>query len=277
MFTEIIGRPGFSERGLGMKFFLTLAALASLVAFAPTAGAPRRCSLALKPIEKFDAAEYVFTGKVAEVVGPLKSKRSGEVWGLLVDVDEKVHAPAPLAARAEVFPFHLGADCGDEPWDKEELTRYFPAGAKVRVIAVKSKVFKDSAADGTVRLDAFLYDRGNLAQNEADGAQMTSASTVYDYANFKKPTEEEQTDENEPVTDARWSLPDFELRKDLLRLRRADAEAERLQILDRLSAFPGEHNLNFAAIARRFVKDAGALAGLLKKREEAVARRRPTS
>lgn len=258
-----------------MKFFLTFAALASLVLPVP-AGASRRCSLALKPIEKFDDAEYVFTGKVAEVVGPFKSKRSGEVWGLLVDVDEKVHAPSPLAARAEVFPFHLGADCSDVPWDKQELTRYFSTGAKVRVIAVRSRVFKEAAADGTVRLDAYLYDKGDLARNELGGAQMTSASTVYDYANFKKPAEE-QTDENEPLHDARWSLPDFELRKDLLRLRRAEAEAERVQILDRLAAYPSEHNVDFAAITRRFVKDAQSLSGLLKKRDEAVARRRPAS
>ena len=258
-----------------MKFFLTFAALASLVAAVPV-GASRRCSLGLKPIDKFDAAEYVFTGKVAEVVGPLKSKRSGEVWGLLVDVDEKLHAPSPLAARAEVFPFHLGADCSDVPWDKQELTRYFPTGAKVRVIAVKSLVFKEPAADGIVRLDAYLYDKGDLSRNELDGTQMTSASTVYDYAGFKKP-EEDETDENEPLQDARWSLPQFELRKDLLRLRRADAETERLQILERLAAYPGEHYVDFAAVARRFVKDAQALSGLLKKREAVVASRRPAS
>ncbi|MCA1613171.1 MAG: hypothetical protein LC800_03235 [Acidobacteria bacterium] len=258
-----------------MKFFLAWVALASLVTAAP-AGGSRRCSLSLKPIEKFDADEFVFTGKVAETVGPLKSKRSGEVWGVLVDVDEKVHAPASLGARAEVFPYHLGADCSDVPWDKQELARFFPPGAKVRVIAVRSRVFKEPAADGAVRLDVYLYDRGDLARNALDGAQMTSASTVYEYADFKKP-EGEQTDENEPLMDARWSLPEFELRKDLLRLRRADSEAARVQVLERLAAYPGEHNVDFAAIARGFVKDAQALAGLLKKREEAVALRRPAS
>ena len=46
----------------------------------------------------------------------------------------------------------------------------------------------------------------------------------------------------------------------------------------RLAAYPGEHTVDFAAIPRGFVKDAQALAGLLKKREEAVAaRRRPAA
>lgn len=257
-----------------MRFLLTLALLCSPSALAPNARAAARCTLALKPVEKFDGAEYVFTGRVAEIVGPLRSKRSGQVWGLLVDVDEKVHAPAQFGARAEVFPFHLGADCSSVPWDREDLTRFFPAGTRVRVIAVKSLVFAEPAADGAPRLDAYLYDNGHVSRNELDGSQMTTAASVYDYAAFKRP-EEEETDENEPLLDARWSLPEFELRKDLLRLLRTKAEAERTEIVERLVAYPNEHTFKFDAVARRYVKDEQKLAGLLKKREEVVARLRP--
>ena len=257
-----------------MKFLLSLSLLFAPLAFAPNAPAAARCTLSTKPVEKFDDAEYVFTGRVAEVVGPLRSKRSGEVWGLLVEVDERVHAPSQLGARAEVFPFHLGEDCSDVPWDKEELSRFFPAGTRVRVIAVKSKTFKDAAADGAPRLDAYLYDNGHVARNELGGAPMTSAATVYDYAAFERP-EEEQTDENEPALESRWSLPEFELRKDLLRLRRADAGAERAQILERLAGYPSTYALNFEKLARRYVKDEQAISGLLKKREGAVARLKP--
>ena len=252
-----------------MKFLLSL--LLAPLAFASAVPATSRCTLANKPLEKFDDAEYVFTGRVAEVVGPLRSKRSGAVWGLLVDVDERVHAPSQLGSRAEVFPFHLGDDCGDVPWDKEDLTRFFPAGTKVRIVAVRSQTFKEPAADGALRLDAYLYDNGHVARNELGGARMTSAETVYDYATFKQP-EEEETNENEPVLEARWSLPRFELRKDLLRLRQADAEADRLQILERLAAYPSTYDFKFDAVARRHVRDEQALAALLKKREEAVAR-----
>lgn len=257
-----------------MKFLLTLALLLAPAAAAPNAPAPARCTLATKPVEKFDDAEYVFTGRVAEVVGPLGSKRSGAVWGLLVDVDERVHEPSQLGARAEVFPFHLGADCSDVPWDREALTHFFPAGTRVRVIAVKSRAFKEPAADGALRLDAYLYDNGHVARNELAGARMTSAAAVYDYAAFERPGEE-QTDANEPVLEARWSLPEFELRKDLLRLRRAEAPAERAQILERLAGYPSAHALDFEKIAHRHVKDDQALAGLLKKREDAVARIKP--
>jgi hypothetical protein len=259
-----------------VKFLLSPSLLLSLAAFAPNVPASARCTLAIKPVEKFDDAEYVFTGRVAEIVGPLRSKRSGLVWGLLVDVDEKVHAPSQLGARAEVFPFHLGADCSDVPWDKEELTHFFPAGTKVRVIAVRSPFFKEPAADGALRLDAYLYDNGHVSWNELNGSQMTTGASVYDYAAFKQP-EEEETSENEPLLDARWSLPDFELRKDLLRLRRADAEAERMQIIERLVSYPNAYTFNFEPVARRYVKDERALAGLLKKREEVVARLRPAS
>jgi hypothetical protein len=259
-----------------MKFLLTLALLISSPVLASNVSTSARCTLSIKPVEKFDDAEYVFTGRVAEVVGPLKSKRSGEVWGLLVDVDEKVHAPSQLGARAEVFPFHLGDDCSDVPWDKEELTHFFPVGMKVRVVAVRSQVFKEPAADGAVRLDAYLYDKGHLFRNELSGAQMTSAATVYDYASFKKP-EEEQTDENEPLLDARWSLPEFELRKDLVRLHRAEAEAERVKILERLAGYPSISALNFEKIARRYVEDVQAVIALLKRREEVVARIKPAS
>jgi hypothetical protein len=259
-----------------MKFLLSLAVLLSLAAPASNVSASARCTLAAKPLEKFDDAEYVFTGRVAEVVGPLRSKRSGEVWGLLVDVDERVHAPSQLGARAEVFPFHLGADCSSVPWDREELTRFFPAGTRVRVIAVKSLAFKEPAADGAARLDAYLYDNGHLYRNELGGSQMTTAASVYDYAAFKRP-EEEQTDENEPVLDARWSLPEFELRKDLLRLRQSNSGGERMQILERLVAYPSEYAFKFEAVARRYVKDGQKLSELLKKREEVLARLRPAS
>ncbi|HLL76633.1 MAG TPA: hypothetical protein VK421_15370 [Pyrinomonadaceae bacterium] len=259
-----------------MRFLLSLSLLLSPAALAPNARPAARCTLAIKPLEKFDGAEYVFTGRVAEIVGPLRSERAGQVWGLLVEVGEKVHAPSDLGARAEVFPFHLGDDCSDVPWDKENLTRFFPVGMKVRVIAVKSLVFKEPAADGAVRLDADLYDNGQVARNELGGAQMTSATTVFDYAAFKWP-EEEETDENEPLLEARWSLPRFELRKDLLRLREADAEAARLQILERLVAYPSRYDFKFDVVARLYVKDEQALAELLKKREEAVARFRPAS
>ena len=266
--------PSVLRRGevmADMKFLLTLALLLSSPALAATVRPAPRCTLATEPLEKFDDAEYVFTGRVAEVVGPLKSKRSGAVWGLLVDVDERVHAPSQLGARAEVFPFHLGSDCSDVPWDREALTHFFPAGTRVRVVAVKSQTFKESAADGAVRLDAYLYDNGQVSRNELGGARMTSAATAYDYAGFKPP-EEEQTNENEPVLEARWSLPRFELRKDLLRLRQADAEADRLQILERLAAYPSRYDFKFGAVARRYVEDEQALAALLKKRDEAVAR-----
>ena len=254
-----------------MKFLLTLALLFSSPALAANVRAAARCTLANKPLDKFDDAEYVFTGRVAEVVGPLRSKRSGAVWGLLLDVDERVHAPSQLGARAEVFPFHLGDDCSDVPWDKEDLTRFFPVGAKVRIVAVKSKTFKEPAADGALRLDAYLYDNGLVSRNELGGARMTSAANVYDYAAFKRP-EEEETNENEPVLEARWSLPRFELRKDLLRLRQAGTEADRLQILERLAAYPSTYDFKFDVVARRHVKNDQALAALLKKRDEAVAR-----
>ena len=259
-----------------MKFLLSLALMVSPSALAFNAPPPARCTLAIAPLEKFDDAEYVFTGRVAEIVGPLKSERAGQVWGLLVEVDEKIHAPSDLGARAEVFPFHLAPDCGDVPWRREELARFFPAGMKVRVIATRSQVFKEPAADGAVRLDAYLYNKGEVSRNELGGSQMTSASAVYDYSSFKRP-EEEETDESEPLIEARWSLPQFELRKDLLRLRDADAEAARLQILERLVAYPSSYDFKFDAVARRYVKDEQALAELLKKREEAVARFRPAS
>ena len=258
-----------------MKFLLTLALLLPPSALALNAPSPARCSLAIAPLEKFDDAEYVFTGRVVEFVGPLKSEQARQVWGLLVEVDEKIHAPSELGTRAEVFPFHLAPDCSDVPWRREELARFFPAGTKVRVIAAESQVLKEPAADGAVRLDAYLYARGDVSRNELNGSPMTSASTVYDYSSFKRP--EEETGENEPLLEARWSLLRFELRKDLLRLREADTEAARLQILERLVSYPSRYDFKFEAVARRYVKDEQTLAELLKKREEVVARFRPAS
>jgi len=70
-----------------------------------------------------------------------------------------------------------------------------------------------------------------------------------------------------PFLDAHGVLPEFELRKDLLRLRKATSEAERVKILERLLYYPECCDLDFLKIAKDYVKNLETLKALNDRRE----------
>jgi hypothetical protein len=227
------------------------------------------CTLGLPPVKGFDPTEYVFTGEVTDIVGPFESAEfEGRAWGLKVKVDEAVYLPKTLGGSFEVFPYNLGADCSTMGVSREELEKHYPMGSKVKVIAQEARLLKGKPGEDDVRLEIQPDSLGNVSRNYyEDGRLMTSADSVFDYRDYKRVTPADYVKDFMPFLDAHGLLPEFELRKDLLRLRNAKARDERLSILERLVYYPKCCDLDFAKILKDHLRDSKASRALAKRRE----------
>ena len=239
--------------------------------------AARGCTLGLPSLKKFDPKEYVFTGEVTDIVGPFESSKfEGRAWGLRVRVDEAVYLPKTPRGSFEVFPYHLGADCSTVGVSKEELEKRYPVGSKVKVIAREARLLPGRPGAGDVRLEIEPGSQGHVSRNYyEDGRPMTSARSVFDYRGYKRVTPQDYVKDFMPFLDAHGLLPEFELRKDLLRLKNAKARAERLSILERLVYYPECCDLDFLKIAKDHLGDSEELKALAERREAWDARDAP--
>ena len=235
------------------------------------------CSLGLPSLKKFDPKEYVFTGEVTGIVGPFgATKFERRAWGLKVKVDEAVYLPKTPRGSFEVFPYHLGADCSTVGVSKEELKKRYPVGSKVKVIAKEARLLPGRPGAGDVRLEIEPGSLGHVSRNYyEDGRLMTSARSVFDYRSYRRVTVADYVKDFMPFLDAHGLLPEFELRKDLLRLRNARARAERLAILGRLVYYPECCDLDFLKIAKDHLGDSQELKALAARREAWDARDAP--
>jgi hypothetical protein len=222
------------------------------------------CSLVIPPVSRFDAEQYVFIGEVVDVVGPFKSednKAEGEAWGLRVKVSGKVYLPTSPANYFEVFPYHLTPSCGLAGRSKEELLKYYPVGSQIRVIAKESTLLGSKLSEGDVRLEVSVYNRGSVVRNAEPS--LTTAEAVYDYGKYVE--QKWDSEGNRSGFESNYYLPDFELRKDLLRLEEATSESEKISVLERLLSFPHVYPIDYSEIAASYVKDAETLKRLEQK------------
>ena len=67
---------------------------------------------------------------------------------------------------------------------------------------------------------------------------MSDAKSVFDYKGYKMVTPADYVSDFMPFLDAKGALPDFELRKDLLRLETNKSRSDRIPILERLIYYP---------------------------------------
>lgn len=226
------------------------------------------CSLAVPPVKGFDPGEYIFTGEVISIVGPFESKKfRGKAWGLKVKVEDAIYLPKAPASYFEVFPYELWADCLTAGTSKEELEKDYPVGSKIKVIAKEAKLLPGMLSGGNIRLEDLPSSPGSVSRNYyEDGRQMTSARPVFDYRNYKEVAPADYVRDSTPFLNAHVRLPEFELRKDLLRLRNAKSEAERVKILERLLYYPERWSLDFGKIAKDYVKKPETLKALNDRR-----------
>lgn len=252
------------------------------------------CSIFYPPIDKFDRTEYVFIGKVIgvteEATSQLKAsqpKPISQTWGLIIELEYEVFLPKKPKKYFEVYPFELAGSCGSIGTHKQTLLNSFPIGTQIRVIAHESNFFKNSAKSQNIKLDVASWRRESLQRNTfSDGTSMTTLDSVFNYNDFyislannnSQPTYIERNyktfpaiykqDEESLIIESQFTIPFFELKKDLLRLEKTSSEKERFEILERLLYYARSNAFKFEVIAKRYLHNREELNRLLRKKEE---------
>ncbi len=165
--------------------------------------------------------------------------------------------------------------------NRKELRARFTVGAEVRVIAkTPSVVAERSSAGPPLRLETSIYNGGSFSRNDLRSDLRTSATRIYDYRAWA--SNPARTATNDAVIASSYGLLQFELRKDLLRLKNATNESDKRSILERLVFYPHVQALDLPALARNAIKDRERVAQLeqrwtqrVKEFRESV--RRPAS
>ena len=233
------------------------------------------CSLIVKPLIKFDSSEYVFTGQVTRLVGPLESTTFlQKAWGLQIKAEEKVYLPQTPSGDFEVFPFQLWSDCSIAGTGSEELLKKFPLGSKVKVIARAATLLSSESNVDHVRLEVVPGTWSEISRNYyEDGRRMADSQTVFDYKSFKQVSPKDYVESFMPFLDAKGALPDFELRKDLLRLERTRLRSERVKILRRLLYYPACcGGGDYFGIAKHYLQGSKRAKALYLERESLLSK-----
>lgn len=189
------------------------------------------CSLAGKGISVFDDTEYIFIG---EIIGYTKAVESselgGKAFGLIIKPKENIYLPKTPKLYFEVFPVTLWADCSFGGMKIEELKINFPLNSEVRVIAKEAKILPNNLPDNNIRLEDRPGELGSIVLNYENEKRITSNESVFDYKTFTYDIDED--------SDSTYLLPNFEIRKDLLRLKNSRTQKEKTDILNRLLDVP---------------------------------------
>lgn len=222
------------------------------------------CSLALKRISDFDIGHYIFIGEVVEVIKQNKPKTDENKAlpiGLKIKVVENVFSPKQ-SSFYEVYQLDIQADCSLAV-NTKELNERFPVGSQVRVIAKEATVLREQTTNSVIQLETSVFNKGSIARNDLSDIHRTSAKSFYDYRSFvpmkaKSPAEY-------LLSESISLLPEFELRKDLLRLKESKSEDERIKILERLIFYPPISWLDLPKMARTYIKNEEKIAALEKQ------------
>lgn len=208
------------------------------------------CTLGRTSLMDFDETEYIFIGEVIGYTKPVKSaKLRNDAYGLIVKVKESVYLPKTPKNDFEVFPIKLWADCSDGGTSIEELKKEFQIGSEIRVIAKTTELIPNNSTEENIRLEDRPGELGNIVPNyDENKSRMTSADSVFDYKAFKY-------DRNKDSF-SKYLLPNFEVRKDLFRLKNSRTQKERNDILTRLRDLPICCNdLDFQSVFDRYNSD----------------------
>ena len=235
---------------IGAVFVRTIQLFWTFLALTTGVQALYGCVTIAKDISKFDETEYVFIGEVVGYTQPVwfdRDKANKTISpvsltyvekhpdqlavGLIVAPRESVYLPRSPKKNFEVFQFDTWADCTVVGLTLDKVSRDFPVGSEVRVIAKESSFVTPSKEDSVIRLEDRPEENGSVALNRnKDGSRMTTSTSIFDYKSFKFDSDKDP--------ESKYVLPGFELRKDLLRLKLEQKPSEKSAILSRLLSFP---------------------------------------
>lgn len=193
-------------------------------------------------ISSFDDSEYIFIGKVVGYTTPIKFDRELETTkglkkiekqnflqtsGLIVKVKESVILPTVPKGNFEVFIYGMNPQCLQLGIQANELQRSFPVNSEVLVVANEPLNVPQKTENNNFRIEIRFWSNSFVALNSKNGVEhLASANSIFDY---------KLTLSDKPYrTDTYFSSKYFDIRKDLLRLKKAKNLAERKDILERI-------------------------------------------
>jgi hypothetical protein len=137
------------------------------------------------------------------------------------------------------------ADCSRDGEPLYDVKTAFPLKTEVRVIAKAASILPRSQDPGVLRLEDRPGELGSISLNTNDDkVRVTHAESLFDYKSFNYVFDKD--------SDAKYLLPAFEIRKDLLRLSKAKNQTERNTILDRLFYAPNFADLDFYGLFKTY-------------------------
>lgn len=229
------------------------------------------CTLKSKPFTDFDSSEYIFIGEVIGYSETLNFNRKqnhtdtqpnyeikfSQANGLKVKVKEFVNLPKTPMTHFEVFPFHVGSNCETLGLTKSEIEESYPLNSEILVIANEANIFPHQLPDGNFRLEEVKPRNIVVSNIGKNNRKRFSIDGFFDYQKNNQPKGFRSDD---------YIVSRFELRKDLLRLKKSEELTARREILNRLLYYYKSYNFfDFYEIARKYLTDAKEVDELYKR------------
>lgn len=224
------------------------------------------CTLLITPISDFDKSEYIFIGEVIGYTNEIKFNQNLEGYiesddsyrvslaqanGLIIRVKEAVNLPKIPKTHLEIFPYGLGAMCENLGASQLDLKRDYPKNSEVLVVAREAKALPHTLTEGNYRLEIGAGSKDFVILNRIFSIpKLTTVETFFDY---KRNTDS-------------YAALGFEIRKDLLRLEKAEDKKERNKIFKRISYLrKSNHYVDLYGIFRKYFASSQKAERLYRK------------
>ena len=183
--------------------------------------------------------EHIFTGKIIGYSGPIQPKDTNNpAWGIRVRVTGKVQLSPPPQEEYDVYFFPIDPACRHDGLPKEKVQSLYQVGEEVQIVAVPPRKESMEKSDHLILFVSPALDsqshfaRPSKATLTPDGQFRYKQSQFYETGSMRQALWEDST---EPMVFS------FEWRKDLIRLRNAKDDQERVPIVKRMIGFPWYH------------------------------------
>jgi hypothetical protein len=207
-------------------------------------------SIINNPPYRFDPEEYLFIGEIVAYISTeaVDTNRKFHYSGLMVKAVDEIYMPDTAENFYEIFP--LGER--NTPIDEQQIRYFYPIRSEVRIVAKKPSVKIKGPIPGNIQLEVNYYSNFSLSINYKNIGQLYSTKeSVYNYeysfvrspdgeSHFKKFLDSLNIMDPQQRILINLSfvhLRDFELRKDLFRLHKANDDKTKAEIIYRLSKF----------------------------------------
>ncbi len=235
-------------------------------------GQSNACPYAKVHPTSFDENEFIFIGQVREYVGPKEATGVvGKIWGLKVEIRDIVHVPVSHLKRVELYPFDVSASCDPAGIDFNWLSQLYPVNSVIRVVAKRSKHFTDTTV---VQLEAWDLNNGSVSRKlSSDVKNFDYQRYVSGYSEVQRSLKTQMKKRADFIVhwESYKKRIDFEVRRDLLRFKKAKSAKEQYRILEAFACDPYIRDQSFSELVDNHVQSAGQHQKLMTLRSKTMS------